>query len=172
MKTYLVKDTFKDKSIAWRDSDLDNYLAKELPMLPKARSISYSDLTRGITFKEIAKEFIGSDDIEKVKPHCFSLQEIEKMLVKKDKQLLTNGYSNIFFVESNGKVFGLRADWRGDWSGRGWYVRVRRFDNGLGWFAGYRFFSRNLDSGKLGSLDSVPELPLELTINGIKYKQV
>ena len=172
MKTYLVKDTFKHKSIVWRDSDIDSWLSHTLPVFPEAKSVSHSDLTRDMTFKEIAKEFICFDDVEKVKSHCFSLQEIENMLIKKDKRLLTNGYANIFFIESNDEVFGLRARWLDDWPGLGWHVHVRRFVHDDGWHAGCRFFSRNLDSRKLGSLDSVPELPLELVINGIKYKQI
>jgi hypothetical protein len=150
MKTYQTKNCFKNKSIVWRDSDIDSWLSPTLPVFPKEKSIGHFNLTRLMTFKEIAREFMGSDDIEKVKPHCFSLQEIEKMLVKKDKKLLTNGYSNIFFVESNGEVFGCGAYWRDDrWPGYGWRVLVYRFVDARRCSAGHRFFSRNLDSGKL-----------------------
>lgn len=166
MKTYKVKKCFQ--SFGYRDSDLDSWLSKELPIVEDGK-VSYKTLEKDMTFKEMVQEFLGSTDIEVIKNHSFSLQQIEKMTKDPEKyRLLTNGYANIFLIIDGDKVFGLSVLRRDDWR-----VFICSFGYVGVWSPGRRFFSRNspLESKTLGTLDT-SLLPKELTINGIKYIQV
>jgi hypothetical protein len=54
--------------------------------------------------------------------------------------LLTNGYSNIFYVrDCAGVLRAVRVDWDGD----GWGVDANSVDGPYGWYEGYQVFSRN-----------------------------
>jgi hypothetical protein len=95
-------------------------------------------------------------------------------MLKDKKDVLVNGYSNIFFVESNGEVFALIARRHDDSNGDGWHVYVRRFGNGRTWNAGFRFFSRNLGTRKLVPLESssVPSVGIRKGVVKIKIREL
>lgn len=59
-------------------------------------------------------------------------------------KLLTNGYSNIFYIRNNKDVLlAIHVSWWNNCLGHGWYVHSHRVDYSFGWHGSYRVFSRN-----------------------------
>ncbi len=146
----LVANCFTGKHIAWRDDDLDKWLAKTVPAKGEGK-VSYFQLPRNMQNRELAAEVVGKSGTEeelkkflKEQGKTYHLAQVDDLLIRTDRGeetgLLTNGWANLFFIEDeNGAVFVLGAR-RHD---GGWNVRVGDFAYGGWWFAGFRCFSSN-----------------------------
>lgn len=145
MKSYKVADTFKSSIFEYRDSDIDNWLPKELGVLERGVSTIYKTKS-GQTFVEMFADN-GLKTEKDIIPYCYSLQEIEAMCDRTDSNLLYNGYANFFPVTDGKEVFVLHVLRDG---GR-WYVYIRRLDCDYVWDADYRLFLRNFDTLKCDS---------------------
>lgn len=136
-QTKLTKDCFKDFS--YRDSDFDNWLPKGQPAM--SGEVSVKILGKAMTFLEMAQEYLGTTDIEKIKKHTLTLPMVEEMVKNNASELDTKGYANFFFVESD--AFLSVSVGRVHRGGRGWRAGVLSLGDGTRWDAGDRLFLRN-----------------------------
>lgn len=137
MKTYLTSTCFTSKHFSYRDSDIDNWLPKEMPVL-EDKPITIYKTKSNQTFKEMFQDAIRTDTEEVIRNYCFSLQQIEKMCEDNDKRL-DKDWWNFFPVTDGKNVFVLLVSWNG---GR-WRVRVGRLGHDDVWLAGFQLFLRN-----------------------------
>ncbi len=131
-------------------------------------------LVQGKSFTS-EKSMTGQEIIEKYNIIHFSIEEVAGILLDKiskqpkgeEGELLTNGYSNVFYCkDTDGSVFSAYAFW---------YAVVQKwycFDRVLafGWSAGLRFWSRNGNSVALSTqtLESSDSLTDEVAIKHLK----
>ena len=156
-KSYSPSDCFKGKNIYYRDSDIDNWLPKEMPAIPEGDTKMFVTKSEQ-TFKQMFKDFTGSEEIKD--EHIFSLKQIEAILEEPEKyELQTNGYANFFPISKEYMLCAYRDD-----DGQ-WPAFVDRLDRDRRWYADRRLLLRNFS---LGTLDT---LPLILIINGVTYKR-
>ena len=130
MTTKLTKDCFKGSKYYYRDSDIDSWL----PEKQEIRKAEFNVLliTKPSTFLEVYGE----------NPDTFSLVEIEE-LIKKESNLLIDGYYNFFPVKSKEGVAVVRVGRLDDMQ---WDVHVSHLDYAPRWCIEARFFSRNTTS--------------------------
>lgn len=125
-----TKDCFMGKVFEYRDSDFDNWLPATLPA-------SAEVLVNGYEFTKVTTEA----ELIKVGKPFTNLKQIEDRILRTEKgentDLITNGYSNIFFLQVGSSVFAVGAVRYS----RGWHMFLRRFDARNEWRAGGRFFS-------------------------------
>ncbi|MEK7607339.1 MAG: hypothetical protein AAB484_00200 [Patescibacteria group bacterium] len=147
-----TKDCFLGDRYCYRDSDLDNLLAKVQPT-GMAGQFTVHQLEKELNFKEVAQAILGVDeaplnDLAKgiiEKGHTVVLPQIESLIERTDTGentgLRTDGYANFFFVIN--KEGGVSVVNVPRYGGRRWNVYVYHFGNGLRWDVEHRFFSRN-----------------------------
>lgn len=132
----IIANCFTDKIFAHRDPDFDSWLPKTLPVSVEVEVSGY-ELTDTITEEEMAK----------VGKKFTNLLQIKNLILRTEKgentRLLTNGYTNIFFLQVDTSVFVVAA-YR---SFGGWRVGLDRFRATCGWFCRASvFLPRNLSS--------------------------
>lgn len=92
-------------------------------------------------FKKLDKYMTDQDILSELKPSKCTLDDIAWAL-KENKQLLTNGYANIFYVrDAKGELRSVNAFWYGFIGG--WDVGASGVAGPGGWRGGSRVFSRN-----------------------------
>lgn len=159
-QTKLTKDCFKD--FGYRNSCLDTWLPKEQPA--RAGEVSVHVFSERLTFKEMAKKFLGTDALDVVKQHCLTLPMVEEMIVNHSDQLNQDGYINFFFVENEDDSVSVARVSRhaGD---RRWRADVYEFAYDDRWYAGHRLVVCNLDTQTLESSD-----PIKLTVSTYTHR--
>ncbi len=164
IKSKPTKDCFKD--FWYRDSDFDNLLPKTQP----AQEGEITVLTPGkeMTFLEMAQEFLGTQDPEKIKKYCLTLPMVEEIIATRENELETTGYANFFFVENKDGGVSVAGVFRRG-VGRPWDARVDELADVYRWYADDRLVVCNLETRPLGTSDPVSDLPKTLIINGVKY---
>lgn len=148
MKIIKTKDCFKGENIYYRDSDLDNWLPEEWQVIEEGK-VSFETFTEPMTFLQVCKEFLKTEEPKELLKYSFTLPEIEKMLDSED--LDHTGYANFFLVKEKNKR--VSVVYAARFGGR-WYVYVSRLDYGHVWGLGGRFFFRNKPSGLSDPLDT------------------
>jgi hypothetical protein len=149
-KSKLTENCFTDSSWSYRDSDFDVWLPKKQPEQEGEITVIVRDKYQ--TFLEMAQEYIGTTDPEKIKPHCLTLPMVEEMIEKHSADLQTLGHSNFFFVENEDGSVSIAGVYRGD---PRWNAFVYGIDRGFRRIADLRLLVRNLDASKFEDLEPV-----------------
>lgn len=163
----LTKDCLAGSSWYYRDSDLDAWLPKKQPAQEGKVTVIIRDKEQ--TLLEMAQEYLGTTDPEKIKPYCLTLPMAEKMIEERSAELRTDGYANFFFVETGNEeepVSVADVD-RGD---PRWYANVRRLGSDDRWHADRRLLVCNLDTKTLGGLEPVLDFDSDLSVAIAKVK--
>lgn len=150
-----TSECFKD--FYYRVSYIDSWLPKTQQKCEG--DVSVITLDKPMTFLEMAQEYLGSTDVEVIKKHTLTLPMVEELISKHKDSLNTDGYGNLFFVESEDGVsvgFVYRDS-------RDWNAHVYRLDDGYRWSAGNRLLVRNL-----GTLESSDTLTLDRALEIVK----
>ena len=101
-------------------------------------TLRYHKLLKRSVDKPIIAELGGKEKAETTLTEMFAL--MEKQGSGESGELLTNGYSNIFYIrDSAGALWAVRCDWDDD----GWHVAAGSVEDPLKWHGGRRVFSRN-----------------------------
>lgn len=160
-----TKNCFVGSNWLHRDSDFDSWLPKTQPAQQGEITVITRDKEQ--TFLEMAQEYLGTTDPEKIKPYCLTLPMVEKMIEERREELCTEGWANFFFVETGKEeepvsVAHVRRD------APGWSADVGRFGDDGRWHAGPRLLVRNLDASKLGNSGPSDTQSLELRLQALE----
>ncbi|PIT88405.1 MAG: hypothetical protein COU29_01290 [Candidatus Magasanikbacteria bacterium CG10_big_fil_rev_8_21_14_0_10_36_32] len=124
VKISAIDDNFK----GWFGDKIEEIKKETIPRFHK-------DLMCASLYQYLIKDFGGED---KVKVSLFGIYELMKIQKNGESGvLLTNGYSNIFYVCDNKEI--LRAVVV-EWGGNGWYIYARSVNSKKMLFAGDRVF--------------------------------
>ncbi len=139
-----IKDFFQTSDTLFVDPDFTSWilgnLSDEIPK-NKAELVKAFDLSENMSDSQITlhAKTLGFDP----KSHPLAPDQIKEMIEAQpngtEGEMLTNGYSNIFYVVGkDGVLFAVRVRW---FSGNGqWRVYAYRLDQGGEWRAGDRVF--------------------------------
>lgn len=157
-----TKDCFKD--FYYRDSNFDAWLPKVQPA--RAGDVTVLELTKEMTFLEMAEHFLGTTDPKEIRKHALTLPMVEKMVESADTNgMHTNGYGNFFFVENEDGSVSVGRVGRGV-GDRRCRADVYELSDGDRWRADFRLVVCNLDTRNLET--SVPVSDLEARISTIE----
>ena len=149
-----TSECFVGKNWGYRDSDFDNWLPMFQPS--QESTVSVVKLERAMTFREMAKEYLGSDDIEVIKKHTLTLPMFEELVKNAEENgFETSGCGNFGFVENADGSVSVACVRRG---GPRWHSVVVRLDHGYAFDAGRRLLVCNLDTKTLKPLAPVSDL--------------
>ena len=145
-----VSDLFRGKHIAFRDEDLDGWLAETVPATEAGNTKSFK-LGKMMTFAEMVEERLGmaGDTIPELQAEMvrremyFSPKQAEDIIAacrgENPLGLLIDSRANLIPIWDGASLFFLRM-------GRnplGWYVFVDRLVDSFRWDAGFVVFFRN-----------------------------
>ncbi len=162
MKTFNPKEYFqtRDGLYIW------NIFLERMnlnPIKPQGiKKISHFELKKNAFDKDIEQVPCTLDQIATI---------INKQSNGEFGELLTNGFSNLFYVYGkDNQLFVVDVHW---FAGhREWRVHAWELDEFGRWDAGRRVFRNSTSKLSTIALDTLPlDLPNELVINGIKYKR-
>lgn len=165
--TKLTKNCFTRSSWYYRDSDLDAWLPKKQPAQEGKVMVIIRDKEQ--TFLEMAQQYLGTTDPEKIKPYCLTLPMAEKMVEERSAELRTDDYTNFFFVETGNEEEPVSVA-RVYRDGPRWYASVDRLGSDRRWHAGPRLLVCNLDTKTLGGLEPVLDFDSDLSVAIAKVK--
>lgn len=155
MKTskYFVADK---NNIGWVDPDFTKEFGDHTIELVEDFEPQIRKLEKYMTLKQMQEEF---------RPEEITISDLVHILKTSDK-LLKDGYANIFFIK--GSRWAVYVGWNGDV----WNVYARSVEDPIEWCAGHQVLSRGFLDTENKTLSSSDALPLELVINGVKYRKV
>lgn len=155
MKTSKYFVTGKN-NINWVDSDFTKEFGDHTIELVEDFEPQIRKLEKYMTLKQMQNEF---------KPEEITISDLVHILKTSDK-LLKDGCANIFFIKG--------SKWAVDvlWGSDGWGVCAFSVERPLKWDAGRQVLSRRFLDTENKTFSPSDALPLELVINGVKYRKV
>ncbi len=130
VKFYGIWDNFQNRFLAG-DGKIEEHVGEQM--------LSYGNLTKGSVDGPIIEELGGEAKVETTLSAIYGLL-LKQPNGEKEGVLLTNGYTNIFYVKDiNGVLRAVDVYW----DGGGWYVSAYSVGYTNGWDAGGRVFSVN-----------------------------
>lgn len=142
-------------NINWVDSDFTKEFGDHTIELVEDFEPQIRKLEKYMTLKHMQEE---------LKPEEITINDLVHILKTSDK-LIKDGYPNIFFIKDSKCAVSV------SWSSDGWSVYAPSVEHPVGWNAGGRVLSRDFDTENK-TLSPSDTLPLELMINGVKYRKV
>lgn len=143
--------------IEWLGSQFKSVFGKTTFSPASAEGIESRTLTRSMTDVEIFAEF---------KPAAVTLGDVLAYLKGADR----DGWFIFYVNDRKGVLWAVHAVWRAGLGG--WFVEAYSVESPSGWCVGFQVLSRRFSDSLPQTLSPLDTLPLELEINGFKYRRV
>lgn len=142
-------------NIGWIDPDFTKEFGDHTIELMEDFEPQIRKIEKSMTLKQMQDEF---------KPEEITLSDLVHILKTSDK-LLKDGYANIFFIKDSKRAVDV------SWRSGSWDVYAYSVEDPDRWRAGRQVLSRRFLGTENKTLSPSDTLPLELVINGVKYRK-